>query len=179
MGRPLQHVGNEGEHCICDGNRTYYVDGFDPVTRTIYEFNGCFWHVCQDCYPQACDERHQQLHGRTLEDMYRATVAQQAHLHALGYTTEITWEHQWTQLKTDFPLITNTVKSYDLKAPLNPRDAFFGGQTNAVRLYIDPRYGQQLCYYDFTSLYPWVNKYGRYPTKHPTFIYRPSNPRDL
>lgn len=21
--------------------QTYFVDGYDPVTRTIYEFNGC------------------------------------------------------------------------------------------------------------------------------------------
>ena len=34
---------------------------------------------------------------------------------------------------------------------------------------------QQLCYYDFTSLYPWVNKYARYPTRHPEFIYNPTN----
>ena len=40
---------------------------------------------------------------------------------------------------------------------------------------MDPRDGQQLCYYDFTSLYPWVNKYGKYPTKHPEFIYNPTN----
>ena len=29
-------------------------------------------------------------------------------------------------------------------------------------------------YYDhYMSLYPWVNKYGKYPTGHPTIIYEP------
>ena len=97
----------------------------------------------------------------------------------MGYTLVIIWEHEWTQLKAESPEIRNKVRSYNLKAPLNPRDAFFGGRTNAVRVYVDPRDVQHLCYYDFTSLYPWVNKYCRYPTKHPTFYYRPANPRDL
>ena len=59
-----------------------------------------------------------------LEDVYRATLARQIRLRALHYQIEIMWEHRWTQLKTDFPEVTNTVRSYDLKAPLNPRDAF-------------------------------------------------------
>ena len=88
-------------------------------------------------------------------------------------------ENKWTQLKAESPEIRDKVWNYNIKAPLNPRDSFFGGRANAVRLCVDPRDGQQLCYYNFTSLYPWVNKYGRYPTKHPTFIYRPANPRDL
>ena len=85
LGRPLQHVGSEGEHRNRDGNRTYYVDGFDYVTRTVYELNGCFWHGFQECYPQARDKHHQQVHGRTLEDVYRATLAWQTRLRALGY----------------------------------------------------------------------------------------------
>ena len=38
-----------------------------------------------------------------------------------------------------------------LHEPLNPRDAFFGGRTEAVRLYVKD---EELHYYDFTSLYP-------------------------
>ena len=89
------------------------------------------------------------------------------------------WEHEWTRLKMESGPLRATIASFRLKAPLDPREAFFGGRTNAVKMNVDPSDGQQLCYYDFTSLYPWVNMYGRYPTKHPTFIYRPSDPRDL
>ncbi|GBN68642.1 hypothetical protein AVEN_251372-1, partial [Araneus ventricosus] len=49
---------------------------------------------------------------------------------------------------------------------LNPRDAFFGGRTNAVKLYFEG----QAKYIDFTSLYPWVNKYCKYPVGHPEII---------
>ena len=27
----------------------YLVDSYDPITRTVYEFNGCYFHGCSDC----------------------------------------------------------------------------------------------------------------------------------
>lgn len=27
-----------------------YVDGYNPKTKTIYEFQGCLWHGCATCY---------------------------------------------------------------------------------------------------------------------------------
>ncbi|KAG8147234.1 putative DNA polymerase protein [Naja naja] len=56
--------------------------------------------------------------------------------------------------------------------PLNPRDAFFGGRTNATCLYYKPKQGEQILYYDFTSLYPFVNKNKAYPIGHPEIIYQ-------
>ena len=88
LGRPLQHVGNIGEHPVCDGSRTYHADGYDPDTHTLYEFYGCFWHGCLDCYPQARYEPHQQLQGRTLEEVYRATLYRQNRVNSLGYRLE-------------------------------------------------------------------------------------------
>ena len=61
------------------------------------------------------------------------------------------WEHTWTRLKSNIPALQATIQSYNLKPPLHPRDAFFGGRTNAVRLYVE---NEQLHYYDFTSLVP-------------------------
>lgn len=34
------------EHTILIGNRKFKVDGFDPLTNTIYEYFGKFWHGC-------------------------------------------------------------------------------------------------------------------------------------
>ena len=45
-------------------------------------------------------------------------------------------------------------------APLEPRDASFGGQKNAVCLYKEVAVDEKIHYVDFTSLYPWTNKYG-------------------
>ena len=61
--------------------------------------------------------------------------------------------------------------------PLNPRNAFFGGRTSAVRLHhvVSEDQGEQIKYVDVTSLYPWVNKTQQYPIGHPIIITNPEN----
>jgi len=54
--------------------------------------------------------------------------------------------------------------------------AFYGGRTNAVKLYHKARKDisgnplQKIRYVDVCSLYPYVNKYGTYPIGHPRVI---------
>ena len=62
------------------------------------------------------------------------------------------------------------VENLDLVSPLKPRDAFFGGRTEAFKLYQSADEQNTVTYYDVTSLYPWVNKYGKYPVGHPSII---------
>ena len=50
------------------------------------------------------------------------------------------------------------------------RKALYGGRTNAVRLYHKCENGEKIRYIDVTSLYPFVQKYGVFPTGHPTII---------
>ena len=35
---------------IVTPTRVYYVDGFDTMTQTVYEFLGCVWHGCPCCH---------------------------------------------------------------------------------------------------------------------------------
>ena len=67
------------------------------------------------------------------------------------------------------------VEGLGLQEPLDPNEAFFGGRTNAVWLYVrvDEFLGEEIRYYDYSSLYPYVNKTGKYPVAHPEFIYDP------
>jgi len=53
---------------------------------------------------------------------------------------------------------------------LNPRDSFFGGRTNASKLHYKVKDKEEIKYVDFTSLYPYVNKYYRYPIGYPEII---------
>ena len=147
LGYPLKHARNEGEHTIRYGNKAYHVDGYDPITNKVYEFYGCFWHGCPDCYPLARHEPHQQLQGRSFDEVYHATLNRQRNLRYLGYHVECIWEHAWLKRKREHLDLALTIQSYNLETPLNPRDAFFGGRTNAVRLYAQDGV---LKYYDFT-----------------------------
>ena len=83
------------------------------------------------------------------------------------------WECEWRALKETDADVAAFVARFDLKDPLNPRDAFYGGRMNAIKLYHHVGDQEEIRYDDFTSLYPWVNKYGRYPVGHPTFLYKP------
>ena len=49
--------------------------------------------------------------------------------------------------------------------------------TNTATLYhkADEPIGGQIKYVDFTSLYPWVNKYGEYPVGHPEIVTTPED----
>uniref|UniRef100_A0A1B0CJT2 DNA-directed DNA polymerase n=1 Tax=Lutzomyia longipalpis TaxID=7200 RepID=A0A1B0CJT2_LUTLO len=50
----------------------------------------------------------------------------------------------------------------------NLRSAVYGGRTEVFRLYHKCKPGDRIYYYDFTSLYPWANKYSKYFVGHPT-----------
>ena len=58
----IRHVDNRGEVCLNER----WVDGYDTTTRTVYEFNGCFYHGCPRCFPGQrshgiCQERRPHL----------------------------------------------------------------------------------------------------------------------
>lgn len=72
-----------------------------------------------------------------------------------GYRLVEMWEHSFEKMKQDNESLKAFLQNHDIVDRLSPRDAFFGGRTNAVQLF----YEGQAKYIDFTSLYPWVNKY--------------------
>lgn len=55
-------------------------------------------------------------------------------------------------------------------SPIDPRDAFFGGWTEAFALFKEAENGESIKYYDVTSLYPFINKTGTIPLGHPIIL---------
>ena len=110
-----------------------------------------------------------------MDDVYRSTQAKMKFLRDRNFVIQEIWECAWTRAKTNDPDLQAFVASLDFQEPLNPRQVFFGGRTNAVKLYhrADIEQGEEMRYYDYTSLYPWVNKNGRYPLGHPEILYEP------
>ena len=168
----IQHARNEGEFRIPNSN--YTVDGYDEVTNTVYEFQGCFYHGCRKCYPNRC-EIHRRLEDRSMEDVYKKTQQKIMDLESRGYQVKQMWECQWAELKQSDPVVRDFVNKLDIVAPLNPRDAFCGGRTNAIKLYHQTEADETVDYYDFTSLYPYVNKNKLYPLDHPNIIFEPGH----
>ena len=82
------------------------------------------------------------------------------------------WECEWDQLVNTNEAVQRFLSSFDLVAPLEPREAFFGGQTGAVALHAVAG-EEEIRYVDVTSLYLWVNKNCPYPICHPQIVTQP------
>ncbi|XP_041361018.1 uncharacterized protein LOC121377177 [Gigantopelta aegis] len=172
----IQHALNGGEHQVPGTH--YRLDGFCAKTNTAFEFHGCLWHGCRHCFPH---ERSNTIHPRTsqsIEELYALTCRKREELKLKGYKVIEIWEHEFNHLQKSNPELKQFVNSLDLQDRLNPRDSFFGGRTNASTLHYKVKEGEEVKYVDFTSLYPWVNKYCQYPVGHPEIIHKDFKPLD-
>jgi G:T-mismatch repair DNA endonuclease (very short patch repair protein) len=66
----------------------YNVDGFDNETNSIYEFNGCFFHGCNECYKQ---DDINPLTGDTMNFLYEKTMRKEGNLKQMGYKIKSIW----------------------------------------------------------------------------------------
>ena len=167
-GNSIKHALNGGEKELAIGNKTYKVDGFCEETNTVYEFYGCFWHGCPNCYkPNIINSKNQKDMG-TLNDL---TVEKRDTIENVGYNHVSTYECQLTKNK-DFQKFSKNF-TQEIVEPLNPRDAFYGGRTNAIKLLYNFKDNEYGCYVDFCSFYLTVQHYQTYPIGHPTKIFNP------
>ena len=86
------------------------------------------------------------------------------------------WSCQWRVRKHD-PAIAPFIEKLNLKKPLDIKEAFKGGRTNAVKLKHEVSGDEKIHHIDIVSLYPTVNKHEAYPIGHPEIIV--SDFRDL
>lgn len=159
----IKHARNGGEAKI----GPYYVDGVCLETNTVFEFQGCYFHGCLNCYSP---DTPNTLRHCTMGDCHATTLDRMMWLREQGYNTVEIWECEYDRQVLQNHGMCEIIKGFDLHDPLNVRDAFFGGRTSATRLYYKVSAGECIRYYDYVSLYPTINKYGRMPIGHPKII---------
>ena len=157
------------------------VDGFDSDNGVVYQYHGCFWHGCETCFKDRLMKHP--MENASMGDLYMKTCKRTQRLKALGYTVVEKWSHDWDVEREEYlPFLDRTV--LEARYPILPRDALFGGRTNAIRLYAytnevlrqkegvdplilisDPAY--RIRYIDVVSLYPTVMWDERFPLEHP------------
>ena len=164
INRQIRHVANGGEVRI-EGKK---IDGIDLETQTLYEFHGCFYHGCPSCYPNR--NSINPINQQTMKSLYENTLQKTAYLRNKGFRVIEEWECNFRQKKLKD--LQNIYEDYKKWENLNPRDSFYGGRTNAITLFKKPNPGETIRYVDFTSLYPWVCKYGLFPVGHPIVYYK-------
>ncbi|XP_028408209.1 uncharacterized protein LOC114530787 [Dendronephthya gigantea] len=133
----IQHARNAGETRV--GN--YLLDGYHEETNTAYGINGCFWHGCLKCYAR---DTVNSVSGKTMHDLHQATMEKTCHLKDQGFKVVEVWECDIKRELECDENMRNYFDSYDLVDPLEPRDAFFGGRTNAAKLFHKCKDGEKI-----------------------------------
>ncbi|XP_039511243.1 uncharacterized protein LOC120466725 [Pimephales promelas] len=165
---PVQHALNHGEQAF----GPYHVDGYyesvDGV-KTALEFLGCFYHG-HDC--RFKPEEIQPLSKVSFGTLRRQSDEKIETLRKVYSLRVITiWECEWDHAKQTNHDVIQFMESYEAPERLRPRDALFGGRTNAYKLYHKTADDERVDYYDFTSLYPYVQSSKTYPIGHPKIIF--------
>ena len=110
------------------------MDGYCADTRTIYELLGCYYHGCK-CQPFR--DVKTLANGETLAERHEQTLARIEQLKSVGYTVKVQWECEFEGAEDlqRHPIVRH--------APLNTRDALYGGRTEAIRLHYKIKEGEE------------------------------------
>ncbi|GFG33651.1 hypothetical protein Cfor_01531 [Coptotermes formosanus] len=94
------------------------VDGYCEETRTVYEFNGCYWHGCPRCQTLRDVPT---IHEDTLAERYERSMNRVGVIAQAGYKVEMQWECDFDRdiLKKHPELQTLPIVE---QTPLNTRD---------------------------------------------------------
>ena len=148
----IQHLRNGGEKRF--GN--YSLDGYCEETHTAYEFQGCFWHGkdlvmscmlimekyeclfsfflgCPECYKGR--ETVNPINQKTMEELYKDTMRKVKYLKECGFEVEQKWECELAKEMDEDEEMKQFFEEHEIVDPLQPRDAFYGGRTNAAKLF--------------------------------------------
>ena len=126
----------------------FYVDGYDEINYVIYEFLGCYYHGCADCFDLnsfnfKCEKTFGKLNSETSSRLN--------YLKMRCSNLIIMKEYQY--LKT---IEGKNVERFQKKSPIKIRDSLYGGRTSPAILYKDCVNRGKIHYVDFVSLYPSI-----------------------
>ena len=84
-GNRIKHRRNGGEQVLQIKGGRVKVDGYDPPTKTVSEFQGCEYHGCKKCKPNGRHVKTFHHPDRTVEEIYQATQRKTELLKQAGY----------------------------------------------------------------------------------------------
>jgi len=70
----------------------YRVDGYDEKTKTVYEFNGCYWHGCIKCSKGEKNNYFNVNTGKTFGELYEKSQEKKKYIIGQGYNYVEKWE---------------------------------------------------------------------------------------
>ena len=88
---------NRSVHIQLSENYKIVADAFDPITNTIYEFHGDFWHGNPKIYDQ--DATHSVKKHITYGELFKQTMLREQIIKDSGYNLITIWEKDWLESK--------------------------------------------------------------------------------
>ena len=121
-----------------------YVDEEDR--EHALEFNRCWYHGYPRCFSN--DRDNLCIQGKSLSQRYAEILRKKRTLEELGYLVHETWACEFSHFEWVCSMEDTTATT-----PLNMKDAYYGGCTNAMTL------TKVFTNTDFCSLYSTILKY--------------------
>ena len=166
----IQHACNGGEQTIrFNDGKFLKVDGYCKEINTVFQFHGCYYHGCKDCYD---DYMINSKNHQYMSQLYQRTAQIDHIIRSAGFNLVTIWEHDFENNKEIKSIKLN---EFDLVEPVKLRDAFYGGRTEPFKLLKNfKKFNEVGKYIDVCSLYPAVMYYDEYPVGHPERIVKPN-----
>ena len=90
--------GHGGEFSVKIGGKKIFVDGYEPKTRTIFQYHGCKWHGCP-CQKSGSSEQSSKERNSLDEKKYSKTIELQEKMKEQGFKLFSVWECEKPELK--------------------------------------------------------------------------------
>ena len=149
------------------------ADGYDEKTNTVYLYCGCFFHGYERDFPNRFSPIYKKGDSSdTMAARLEKTERQIKELEDLQYRVVTEWECNFEEFLHEHPEVNRRLDNHPLliRAPIEIRDALYGGRVEAFKLHAKASKGKTIAYKDVCSLYPFVNKYAKYPIGHPEVL---------
>ena len=88
---------------------------------------------CPECYKDR--DTMNPISQKTMEKLYKDTVRKVKYLKDHGFEVEQKWECELTKELEEDEELKQFFEEHEIIDPLQPRDAFYGGRTNATKLF--------------------------------------------
>ena len=97
---------------------------------------------CPDCYKNR--ETINPISQKTMGELYEDTVTKIEYLKKCGFEVEQLWECKLREELEKNEEMKNHFEEHEIVDPLQPRDAFYGGRTNAAKLFHECQGNQKI-----------------------------------
>ena len=97
---------------------------------------------CPKCHPDR--ETINPYNGKSMQQLYDDTMTKARYLKDQGFEVKQKWECKLIEEMKQDEEMRRYFEEYELVDPLQPRDAFYGGRTNAAALFYECQNGEEI-----------------------------------